>query len=270
MRSVPILDVTIHGIPLPELRALFVAWLREQGKSRIIVTPNPEFLLQTVEDPLFRELLNRADLALPDGVGLQYAAAALTGIRLEHRHTGVDALEELAALCAKEGKSLLLFGGQPKTAQLTADAFRKRYPTLDVRSHDPDFIDWTPTNLRVPKQAIEAVRLHAPDVLAVGLGQGKQERFLFEYLERWPSVRIGIGVGGAFEMLSGVLPRAPQPFRRAGLEWLWRVGQQPQRIGRIARAVIVFPFIVVLATLRKHRFLKACLAVSRLLLTARG
>lgn len=268
MRPVSVLDVTIHDIPILELRELFVVWLREQGRGRVIVTPNPEFLLQARQDHAFQDLLNRADLALPDGAGLQYAAAALTDTPLTNRHTGVDALEELAALCAKERKSLLLFGGHRNTAQSAADALKKRYPSLNVRAHDPGMIPWTKTGLNVSISALETVRGYAPDVLAIGLGQGKQERFLADYLARWPSVRIGIGVGGAFEVLGGVVPRAPQRMRRAGLEWAWRLFQQPWRAIRIFRAVIVFPFVVVLATLKRHRFLKACFAVGRLLLKA--
>ena len=90
-----------------------------------------------------------------------------------------------------------------------------------------------------------------------------------EVLSAFPDVRVAIGVGGALEMLGGVLPRAPEAWRNRGLEWLWRLGLEPRRFVRIARAVLVFPTVVALATLKQKKFLSACRRVFGLLLAGR-
>ncbi len=264
MDTLSLFNVPVHDLSAPALRGLFRSWLRENGQ-RTVVTPNPEFLLQARRDAAFRGLLGRADLSLPDGVGLRYASAALAERPLAHRHTGVDTLDLLAALCAEDGKSLLLFGGEGGRAEQAAEALRTRHPGLDVAAYDPGPLAWTPAGLDVPPETVEAIQRRAPAVLAVALGQGKQERFIFDHLPALPSVRIAIGVGGALDMLSGALPRAPEAWRRAGLEWLWRLRLEPRRIGRIARAVVVFPAAAAGEAFRRRRFLKACRAVARLL-----
>lgn len=257
-----ILGVRVDDLTAMELRERLRQWLRE-GARRTVVTPNPEIILLARRDAHFRDLLNGADLSLPDGVGLTYAVAALSGERLEHRQTGVDVLEELAALCAKEGKNLLLFGGQKGTAAKAAKTLQERYAGLMVRAHEPGEIAETPHGLSVPHGDLDTIRVARPEVIAVGLGQGKQERFIAECVPSFPSIRVAVGVGGAFAMLGGSLPRAPKALRRAGLEWLWRLMLEPWRLPRILRATVVFPAVVAWDTLKRHRFLRAALGVAR-------
>lgn len=256
-----ILGVRVHDVSPMELRERLRGWLLGAG-LHIVVTPNPEFILVACKNPGFRDLLNRADMAVADGVGLAYAVAALSDGRLEHRQTGVDLVEELAALCAKEGKSLLLFGGREESAHASARALRKRYPKLHVYAHEPGRIVVDATHgIQVPRSDMDVLRLHPSDAIAVGLGQEKQERFMADIVPLFPATRVAIGIGGAFEMISGRLPRAPRLMRRVGLEWLWRLSLEPRRFPRIFRAAVVFPFVVILATLKQRRFWKACLSV---------
>ena len=262
LKSHDILGVRINDLTFFELREQLRAWLN--GPSlRTIVTPNPEFILQARKDEAFRERLNQADLSVADGTGLKYALAALSNERLENRQTGVDLLEELAALCAKEEKNLLLFGGLHGSAQQAAGALRTRYPALDVRAYEPGLMKESRHELKVAPADLEAIGLHAAAVLAVGLGQGKQEQFIAQYANGFPTIRIAIGVGGAFDTIGGRLPRAPASWRRAGLEWLWRLRLEPHRWPRIFRATVVFPIVVISATLKQHRFWKACKNVLR-------
>jgi len=132
----------------------------------------------------------------------------------------------------------------------------------------PSFVEQTGTNnpfdgvdVGIEEDLIDYISALDPDVVAVGLGQGKQEAFMAAASRLLPRVRIWIGVGGTFESLSHQKPRAPVWMRRAGLEWLWRVCIEPSRWRRIVDAVVVFPIIVVLVTLRKRRFFKACRGV---------
>lgn len=254
-----VLDVAIDDISGDELSGILDGWLNSTASAKVIVTPNPEFLLKARRDATFRGALNRADLSLPDGVGLRFAVAALTDGRLENRHTGVDTLERLAKQCARSRKELILFGGDPGVAAKAAATLSDAYPGLVVRGIDPGPVDpdafATQTNLDALDRAA---------VIAVGLGQGKQERIM-EILRHaapanLPELRVLIGVGGAFDMIAGVKRRAPKFVRTIGLEWLWRLAIEPSRWRRIFSAFPVFPAIVIFDTLKHRRFLRACRA----------
>jgi|GEM_PF-85239 len=262
-RTHEVLGVRMHDISPLALRAQLQTWL-DGNTPRVIVTPNPEFILHARRDPAFLALLNRADLAVPDGIGLIYAVAALSGAHVQYRQTGVQVLEELAALCAKKWKSLLLFGGAHGSAEAAATALRQRWSYQNIHAYEPGMVSVTAQGLDIAQADVHAVRLHAPDVIAVALGQGKQERFIFEHLPFLPSVRIAIGIGGAMEMIAGRLPRAPEPWRRAGFEWLWRLRLEPWRVRRIFRATIIFPLVIAWVTLKQSRFLRALKALRSL------
>lgn len=254
MTSVSVFGVRIDNVTALEMRTAFVSWL-DGGAARFVVTPNPEFLLLAQRDHTFRMILNRADLALPDGVGLRFAVSALTDERLTERMTGVDTLDHLARECASMRRRLLLLGGADDLAELAAATLRGKHPHLDCVALNPGCVDGEG---QLSMAVVERVRNIAPAVIAVALGHGKQERCIARNIASWPSVRIAIGVGGAFDTISSKRPRAPEPLRRAGLEWLWRLCIEPRRFARIFLAFIVFPAVVVWATLRERRFLRAC------------
>jgi exopolysaccharide biosynthesis WecB/TagA/CpsF family protein len=113
----------------------------------------------------------------------------------------------------------------------------------------------------IPPELIQKINTLQPSIVAVGLGQIKQERFIFEIKQMCPCVRIWIGVGGAFEMLSTQKPRAPKCFTRLGFEWLWRALIEPKRWRRIRNAVIIFPSVVVYSTLRSRTFIRSSFRV---------
>jgi len=278
MREHSIFGVRIDDVPTAELVAVLSGWLASDS-NHTIVTPNPEFVLAARRDPAFAGLLNRADLSLPDGVGLRFAIPALTGKRLSNRHTGVDTLLLLASLCAKAGKRLVLIGGGPTVAARAADHLRGRCAGLDVKAVEVGFVrdDVTNTGSLFPPSGgippdggtcdrTKVTSLDNADVIAVALGMGKQERFI-EALRTFappnpphPSPRIYIGIGGALDMIAGTKRRAPLSIRRVGLEWAWRLVIEPRRFRRIFNAAVVFPAVVVWDTLRRHRFMAACRA----------
>lgn len=213
MKSYDILGIRVDDVSLPETEQLFRTWLMSDT-LRIVVTPNPEMIVLAQRDQAFRAHLNAADLALPDGIGLKLAAP------LRHRITGVEALLILRRICSEQGKRLVTVG--------SADAM----------------IDAGVVDRELAANIVERVTAMQPDVIAIGLGQGKQEEVIERHAASWPTARIIIGVGGAIDMLSGRQWRAPRLIRAIGLEWLWRLLTQPWRLRRILNAVIVFPFLI--------------------------
>ncbi len=253
-------DVRIDDVSTEQLQNLILNWFNDQNLHTIF-TPNPEFLLCSKGNAAFAKLLNKSDLSLADGVGLKFAVAALTNDRLAHRQTGIDTFLLLARLCAQGKKRLLLFGGTSGAAEQTRTVLKQSWPELDVVILEPGFIPGGFGHLSIPEAIMKEIDKLKPDVIAVALGQGRQERFILELKDRMPSIRIGIGVGGAFDTISGRKKRAPRWMRTYGFEWVWRVLIEPKRTARIVRAAIIFPSVVVWDTVKHRKFGKAVMNV---------
>ena len=210
-----------------------------EGGPHMITTPNPEFLVAAQTDAKFCAILNRADLALPDGAGLMWAARFL-GTPLRERIAGSDFVWDIAALAANQNYKLYLVGGRAGVAQSAAQNIiaRLRNRAIVHGEREPD---------------IAHIRDAAPDILLVALGHPKQEKWIAAHLSELPSVKIAMGVGGALDFIAGRVFRAPRFLRALGLEWLWRLILQPWRLLRIFRAVLVFPALVAVWYLTKGR-----------------
>lgn len=257
--------VRIDDISNEDLAHLMSLWLCGEG-SHVIVTPNAEFLLIARRNEKFMNLLNRSDLAIPDSVSLQYAIAALTRETLRHRQPGVDLLLFLCQIASETHYRVLFLGGSPGSAVQASSVVREHHPGLDVIGYDPGviFLDGVDQGRgEVIERLVAAVRERSPNIVAVGLGHVKQEDVIFQLKDLCPSVKIWIGVGGAFEMISGQKPRAPASLSRLGLEWLWRLWIEPKRWRRIMRASMIFPAIVAFDTIRQGTFIQSSRRVIR-------
>ncbi len=251
-----LLGVRIDDLSEAEIETKLESWLQDEG-GHTIVTPNAEFLLEARKNDAFKSLLNRSDLAVADSVSLQYAAAALSQQRLVSRIPGVDILEKLCELASRRDVRVLLLGGAPSCAEASAQKFRQRFETLDIVAIDPGYISWQENVLEVSEDLPRQVNVFAPSIIAVAFGHHKQEQFIVQARAACPSVKIWIGVGGAFEMISGQKRRAPRWLSNVGLEWLWRLLIEPGRWRRIFNASIVFPLVVARETFRRKTFLRS-------------
>lgn len=216
-------------------------------RQRMIVTPNPEMLVLAHQDPAFRDVLNRADLALPDGVGIAMMSRLLgSPIR---RMPGIDFLTDvLFPLAEAQGKTIFFLGAREGVAAEAARAAVRTFPRLKIAgvASGGDITPGSTGDWHRPEDAVLCAEIAAarPDILLVAFGHRKQESWIARHLAELPSVRVAIGVGGAFSFLSGRIRRAPQIVRRAGFEWLWRFFREPWRIRRMINAVLVFPCLV--------------------------
>ena len=229
-RSVSILGVRVDGVTMGETLDWFEAAVAGR-QPRQVCTANPEFVMAAQRDPAFRAALNAADLVLPDGVGLLWAARRLGG-RLPERVAGSDLIFQLAERGARLGWRLFLLGAAEGVAARTAEVLQARAPGLVVGG----------TFAGNPRP--EA----APDILLVAYGAPAQDLWIARHREAL-GVPVSMGVGGAFDFVAGTARRAPAWLRRMGLEWLHRLARQPWRVRRVATAVIAFP----LAVLRQSR-----------------
>ncbi len=197
-----------------------------EGGFHYAVTPNAEFVQRAERDEAFRAALNGAHLVLPDGIGVVYAAGIL-GRPLQGRVPGCDFAAALCGWMAQNGKKLFLLGAKPGVAEQAAENLKKTYPGLEIcGTHDGYFKEDAPV--------VDAIRRAGADVVWVCLGAPKQENWM---IQNGPATKAAflIGLGGSLDVFAGTVKRAPKAWQKLGLEWLYRLLNQPSRIGRMAK-----------------------------------
>lgn len=243
--------VDCHFITMADFIDRSAAWLK-QGQTRHVVTLNPEMVVRAENDADFRQAVRRSDLCVPDGAGLFWARwylrtaawplwpslAAFIGQRVE-RITGVDAVLRLAKLCNDNQRGIFLLGAQERSNQLTAQLLRHKFPELDInRAPAHSF------NMDGPPSILAKIRKCRPGVLLVAYGAPAQSLWIEHNRSRLPDGTIAIGVGGAFDIFSERLKRAPEWLKNINGEWLWRLWQEPRRLRRIYTATVRFPLLI--------------------------
>lgn len=236
---VQILGTPVDALSRDGVRARVDGYLRG-GALHHIVTANPEFLLHAAADARIRSVMEHASLVVPDGVGLLWVSR-FYGAPLPERVAGVDLLIDIARGAARGGRVAYFLGGREGVAVGAARAVSRIVPGLGAAAFDEDHdAEHPPARLW---SDLERVR---PTVLYVAYGAPQQELWIDTHRTQLEAcgVRVAIGVGGALDILSGRLPRAPRWVRVAGCEWLWRLLLQPSRFPRVVRATVVFPVAV--------------------------
>jgi N-acetylglucosaminyldiphosphoundecaprenol N-acetyl-beta-D-mannosaminyltransferase len=243
-----ILGVKVDQITKPAAIAKIADFLA-QNEQFFITTPNPEIILYAHRHPKYREILNKADLALPDGAGL-VLVSKIIGKPLHERISGADMVPEIARLAQEKKLTIALLGGlNQSTTEKTAQIMRGWGNDVVFADHGVPKEHWNDPSFH--EKIINELNAAQPGLVFVGFGHPKQEEWINEYRGRLPSVKIFIGVGGALEFVASAIKRAPAWMRKAGLEWLWRLAQEPRRVKRIFNAVVVFPFTAVYGQFRK-------------------
>lgn len=219
-----ILGIKVDRVDQQQALAAITAFL-DGGFCRQVVTLNPEYVMLAEKRDDLRRIINASDLCVPDGMGIVWASRLL-GEPLKGRVTGTGMLPQLCRICSERGDSIFLLGGAPGVAEQTAEVLTGTYPELKVAgvsSNDPE--DGAAT--------VAEVNASGADILAVAYGCPKQDFWIDRYRGDLTSVKAAIGVGGAFDFISGQIPRAPRLMRRAGLEWLFRLWLEPRRARRM-------------------------------------
>ena len=203
-----------------------------------VVTINPEMIELAEKNELFSNVLKTAELVIPDGVGIQLGLR-LKGVNIE-RVPGIEFSKKILERCAKNGLPVALFGAKSEILCKTVENLKKEMPALKINfSRDGYF------QQEEEKQIAEDIANSGAKIILVALGAPKQELFIRKYKEMFAN-SICIGVGGSFDVWSGVTKRAPKIFQQLGCEWLYRVLKQPSRIKRIFPTLPMFLFRVII------------------------
>jgi N-acetylglucosaminyldiphosphoundecaprenol N-acetyl-beta-D-mannosaminyltransferase len=224
---VSVLGVPIDNVSMDEVLEKVEEWISEGGFHQI-ATANTDFLINCIVDDELEEVLSRCDMVLADGMPLVWTSV-LKGKRLKERVTGSDMVPKLAELSARHGYRIFLLGSTQQNLNRATAWMEMAYPGVNVAgTFSPAFGSLDEMDHEEILAEIEAVN---PDILLVAFGNPKQEKWLSMHRNHL-KVPVCIGVGASFDFLAGAVKRAPAWMQHTGLEWLYRVAQEPSRLAR--------------------------------------
>ena len=195
-----------------------------------VVTINPEMINTAVQNPEFAEIINNAELVIPDGIGVQIGLKIL-GYNVR-RIAGIEFSRRMVEECAKSEQSVALVGAKPEIVQKAKENLEHEIQGLYVTyAHDGYFRD--------DDEILNELKIRQPRLVLCALGSPKQEEFILKAKELLPDA-LFVGVGGSFDVWSGVVERAPEIYQKLGLEWLYRTVKEPKRFKRIFPTLPLF------------------------------
>lgn len=200
-------------------------------QPRAVYTPNSEIVQLCIEQNEYYDLINSADLIIPDGIGV-IKASRILGTPLKEKVAGVELGERTLAIAADKGYSVYFLGAKPGVAEQAAAKMKEKYPTLTVAGiRDGYFKKEGEENEAV----LSEIRAAAPDVLYVCLGVPAQEKWIAANRSALSPVKLCLALGGSLDVWAGNVKRAPKIFIKLGLEWFYRLCCEPRRIGRMMK-----------------------------------
>ena len=224
-----VLGIRFDNVTMEQAAELGGEMLKE-NRFHYVVTPNPEFILDSEKDESFKAVLNGADLVIPDGIGVVYSAKIL-GTPLQERVPGIEFATCMLKKLNEMGGRLFLLGAKPGVAEKAGENILADYPNIVLcGTQDGYFKDEEAVLLKVA-----AAR---PDLIFVCLGAPKQEK----WMARWgkhTGAKLAIGLGGCLDVFAGDVERAPEAWRKVGMEWAYRLVKEPKRINRMVKLPLV-------------------------------
>ena len=223
--KIDVMGLKFDSVTMDEALSRAEALLRGE-KAAYVVTPNAEIAYEALHDGQLREMLNGADLMLPDGAGVVLASKLLR-TPVKQKVAGVDFAAGLLGILERNGQSLYLLGGKPGIGELAAQKMLEAHPQLRIAGiADGYFQDEAPV--------VAKINASGADALFVCLGAPKQERFMVQHQQEL-HVHLMAGLGGSLDAFAGTVQRAPAWMIRLNLEWLYRLIREPKRFRRMLR-----------------------------------
>ena len=225
LKQVEILGVNVNSLTMAQAVEAVQQFIAEK-KVALVATANAEMLMRATQDEELKDILNQADLVVPDGAGTVWAAGHL-GEPMPERVAGFDLAQELMREAPSRGDRVYFFGSAPGVADKAKAKAEELYPGIQVVGTRNGFF----TEADEPG-IIAEIKAARPDILLAALGVPKQEKWLKKHMQEL-QVPVSIGVGGTLDVMAGVMERAPLWMQKAKLEWLFRGLKQPSRAGRL-------------------------------------
>lgn len=246
-KRIRILDIPVDLVDEIEAMSIFRELMKTENCS-LIVTPNSEIIFNASKNEELKRIVKSADLVIPDGIGLVYASKIM-GVPLKERVTGIDFLDRILRYLEGQGLSVFFLGSKPEDgnspgiAAIAAENIKKKYQNLNVAgTHHGYFKE------NEEEEIVRIINDSEADFLCVAMGSPKQEKFMFMHQDKL-NVKGAIGVGGSLDVWAGMLKRAPRFYQKHGLEWLYRLIQEPSRYKRM----MILPLFMIKVVVSKLR-----------------
>ena len=260
--TIIILGIPVDNLTMDEAISSIFSMVDDyaaDGRARQVATVNVDFVVNTlswrlknIRHPELLDILRRADLVTADGMPLVWISRLL-GVPLKERVTGADLVPKLAEEAAKRGKSIFLLGGRGDVGQQAADTLKGRYPDLKIAGIYSPFVHVEGEAIAVAgeedEQILEEVNRSGADILLLAFGNPKQEVWFDRNRDKL-KIPVSIGIGGTYEFIVGTVTRAPEWMQKTGLEWIYRITQDPKRlikryfVGFFKFGIMVWPSIL--------------------------
>lgn len=238
-----ILDIWVDPVSMDDALARVESFVQHGNRPHIIFAANPEKNFSLPKDPFLYESFRRADLLIPDGIGIVKAARILHGVSLS-RVPGVELMHNISGLAARRGYRVFVYGAKEEVSRCACEKLKKLYPGLKIVGRANGYVrdDEMPA-------LVQAINDSKAQILFLALGSPKQEKWLSTHVSELTTVRVCQGIGGTLDTIAGTVKRAPEFWCRMNLEWLYRLLEEPKRIKR-QKVLPVFAAKVVCAKLR--------------------
>lgn len=224
--------INFDNVTLSEAAELLGEHLEKGEGMKAVYTPNAEIVQLCIEKNEYYELINSAEVIVPDGIGV-IKAAKILGTPMKERVPGVELGEKMIEFCAKEGRKVFFLGGKPGVAELAAENMAKKYSGLTVAGTADGYFKKEGVE---SERVIDNILFSGAELLFVCLGVPVQEKWIYDNRSRLSeSVKVCMALGGSLDVYAGSVKRAPAIFRKTGFEWLYRLLKQPSRIGRMMK-----------------------------------
>lgn len=214
--------------------------LIEKHCGAYMVTPNPEIVMAAWDNEGLKEALSKADLVIPDGIGV-VKAAKIIGTPLKERLPGIEIGEAILEYAANSGKKVFLLGAKPGVAEAAAEKMKNIYPGLNICGTNDGYF-------KEDEPVVAKINMARPDFLMVCLGAPKQELWMSANSKKL-DVGLMAGLGGSLDVFAGNVMRAPKIWQKLNAEWLYRCIKEPWRFKRIAR----LPLFIIKAWMKRIR-----------------
>lgn len=232
-----------------------IALSLKSKKKFVIFTVNPEILVASHRDSVYKSILNTSTISVADGIGVSIASSFL-GKGILPLIPGRELMLKILSYANKNRLKICFLGGREEVNKKAVNRVLKDYPDIDILGLAGPLLDMnadpvTERDIKIDKDTIRDINLFGPHILFVAFGAPKQERWVCKHIQN-----LGIGgvmvIGGAIDYFAGEAKLPPKKMSDLHLEWLWRLYREPWRIKRIFNAIIVFPCLVVKERFRKN------------------
>lgn len=238
-----ILSVWVDPVTMDQALSRVKIFLEAGNRPHAVFAVNPEKNFSVPRNPLLWQVFRDADLLIPDGIGIVWAARVLYGSSFG-RVPGVDFMLEICKLASERGYKIFVYGAKEEINKKAVDELVSRYPGLQVAGRANGYVK----EEEMP-QLIDKINASGAEILFLALGSPKQEQWFSSHRHALQHVKVCQGIGGTLDAITGNVKRAPEAWCRYNLEWLYRLLSEPKRIKR-QKVLPVFALLVIIAKLK--------------------